>query len=75
MNTSFFLFVNPSSGQRVAVGPAAALGFLRAFSQRRPRHDYCYSEREAGSGTVKRGVWRAVMAEMARRAHFTPPSE
>lgn len=40
-----------------ARGLAAPLGFLWAFSQRRPRHDYCYSEREAGSGTVKRGVW------------------
>lgn len=38
-------------------GLAAALGFLWAFSQHRPRHDYCYSEREAGSGTAERGVW------------------
>lgn len=41
----------------LAGGLAAALRFLWAFSQRLPRHDYCYSEREAGSGTVERGVW------------------
>lgn len=41
----------------LARGPATALGVLWAFSQRCPRHDYCYSEREAGSGTVQRGVW------------------
>lgn len=38
-------------------GLATALGFLWAFSQLRPRHYYCYSERGAGSGTVERGVW------------------
>lgn len=50
----------------------AAQGVLWVFSSRLPKHDYCYSKKEAGSGNVER--W-AVMAKMARRAHFTPPSE
>lgn len=57
MNASRVLFVNPSCGQRIGWGAGhntkASLGFLTAMS----KHDYCYSEREAGSGTTERGVW------------------
>lgn len=46
----FYLWILP-----VVSELAAALGFLWAFSQRRPRHDYCYSEK--GGGIWQRRAW------------------
>lgn len=69
----FYLWIF-SVVSELARGLAAALGTICTFSQPCPRYYYCYWE---GGGIWH---WRAedcgaVMAEMARRAHFTPPSE
>lgn len=73
MKEGFYLWIFRAVSE-LARGLAAALGTMCTFSQPCPRYYYCYWE---GGGIWH---WRAedcgaVMAEMARPAHFTPPSE